>query len=397
MKLLSINESNYGSTGRIMLSIAKFCQCDNIVAVSNSRSNKKENIDNCIYIGSRIGRNIHLLLYKYTGLNGCFSIIDTFIFLKKIKKYDPDIIHIHNLHNCFINLPLLFNFLKKNKYRVIWTLHDCWSFTGHCPHFINTKCYKWKNGCEHCISYKEYPMSQRDSSKKMWNLKKKWFSGVENLTIVTPSTWLRDNLKSSFLNEYKAYTIYNGVDISVFRKNDSNFRERKQIESSKIVLLGVAYTWNDKKGLDVFCELANRLSEEYKIVLVGTNDEIDKMLPKAIISIHKTENRRELSEIYSAADLFINPTREDTFPSVNMEAICCGTKVITFDVGGCKETINSNVGECVPVDRIDLLICAIERWKNKDVPLNYFEQYRNSHDIKVCLNKYKELIYEKKK
>ena len=397
MKLLTINESNYGSTGKLMYTLARNAHCNFYMAVSNSRSNKKSSMDNCTYIGTRIGRNIHLKLFEFTGLNGCFSIIDTLLFLIKVKKYKPDIIHLHNLHNCFINLPLLFKYLKSTNVRVIWTLHDCWSFTGQCPHFITSGCKKWKTGCFECKRYRLYPSTRADRTAFMWNNKRKWFSGLKNITIVTPSKWLANMVKESFLSKYDIRVIPNGVDVSVFKNLKSDFREKHNINSDDIMLLGVSYEWTDTKGLDVFLDLANRLDSKYHIVLVGTDNCIDKIIPDNIISIHRTNNAMELAAIYSAADIFINPTREDTFPTVNMEAICCGAKVITFDVGGCKETIDKQVGCCVPINRIDLLIEEIEGMSNKEVQAQCFHEYRKEHDMNICIERYMELYYESKK
>ncbi len=355
MKILEINSTNYGSTGNIMLQIADTARRKGhtvITCCPASRDNKKKSVENQWLIGSRFSRNVHLKLFEYTGFNGCFSIISTFSFLHKMKRFKPDIIHLHNLHNCYINLPLLFKYIKKQKIKTIWTLHDCWAFTGQCPYFELAKCDKWKNGCHDCSQINVYPVSKVDRTRIMWKLKRKWFTGVEDMTIVTPSEWLAGLVRQAYLKEYPVKVIHNGIDLNVFHPVESDFRQKHHLED-KYILLGVAFGWGKRKGLDVFIELSKRLDERFQIVLVGTNDKIDKQLPANIISIHKTNNQQELAEIYSAADLFVNPTREENYPTVNMESIACGTPVLTFNTGGSPEIPDDKTGYVVDVEDID--------------------------------------------
>ena len=201
MKILEINSTNFGSTGNIMLQLSEIMNKKGInvlVSCPLCRDNLKKKVDNQIFIGNRITRNLHLRLSYITGFNGSFSRLSTWIFLRKVNRFKPDIIHLHNLHNCYINLPMLFNYIKKKNIRVIWTLHDCWSFTGQCPYFTLAKCDKWKNGCYDCPQIHEYPGALIDRTKTMWKMKKKWFTGVKDMTIVTPSQWLADMVSESF-------------------------------------------------------------------------------------------------------------------------------------------------------------------------------------------------------
>ena len=226
------------------------------------------------------------------------------------------------------------------------------------------KCDRWKAGCGNCPYPKDsYPQANVDRTAKMWRLKKKWFTGVENMTIVTPSQWLAELVKESFLQEYPVKVIHNGIDLSVFRPTDGDFRQKYGI-GDKYMLLGVADSWGERKGLDVFIELSKRLDPaRYQIVLVGTNDGVDKLLPDGVISIHHTEDQHELAEIYTAADLFVNPTREENYPTVNMESLACGTPVVTFRTGGSPECLDETCGSVVDRDDIDALekeICRIE-------------------------------------
>ncbi len=353
--IVHINSFNMGSTGKIMIQISDLARAEGYRVYDcypYSRQNLKKEVQNSILIGNRIFRNLHLKLAQITGFNGCFSYFSTKNFIRKLKKINPDIIHLHNLHNCYINLPLLFKYIKKNNIKTVWTLHDCWALTGQCPHFVMAKCEKWKTGCHNCPSYKEYPSAYVDRTKKMWKLKKKWFTGVNDMTLVTPSQWLADLVKESYLKEYPVKVINNGIDLSVFKPTESDFRKKYQCED-KFIILGVSFIWGVKKGLDVFIELSKRLSDKYQIVLVGTNEEVDKQLPKNIISIHQTANQTELAEIYTAADVFVNPTREEVLGLVNIEALACETPVITFKTGGSPECIDEKCGFVVECDDID--------------------------------------------
>ena len=345
-RIVAINAVNYGSTGNIMLHIADkarsegneyYCYC------AFSRSSIKNKNTNCYYIGDIVSRNIHLKFCELSGISGVGSILATKKLICQLNDIKPDYLHLHNLHNCYINLPMLFGYIKKKNISVVWTLHDCWSFTGKCPHFTIAKCDKWKKGCFDCPKLGDYPSSHIDNSKLMYKLKKKWFTGIQNLIIVTPSKWLANLVKQSFLKEYQVKVINNGIDLNVFKPIESDFREKYSLQNKRIVL-GVAFSWSEKKGLDVFQKLADMLDENYCIVLVGTNDTIDHNLPNNIISIHRTQNQKELAEIYTAADVFVNPTREEVLGLVNIESLACGTPVISYTTGGCPECIDESCG-----------------------------------------------------
>lgn len=229
MKIAEINSCNFGSTGKIMLEIADVAEKDGhtaVVCYPKSRTNAKKQKESDIVIGIRLSRNLHLKLAGITGLNGCFSYFSTLHFLRKLDKFKPDIVHLHNLHNSYINLPLLFNYIKKHNIKTVWTLHDCWAFTGQCPYFTMVKCDKWKTGCHNCPQYGQYPESRVDRTKTMWQLKKKWFTGVKDMTIVTPSQWLADLVNESYLKDYPVRVINNGIDLDVFKPTPSSFREK---------------------------------------------------------------------------------------------------------------------------------------------------------------------------
>lgn len=357
MNIVQVNLGLFGSTGKIMLGIEK-------ATASGNRHCKvypelKQNLPpgkNDILITGVLSRKINHCLEKVTGYQGCFSFIRTLRIIRKIDAFHPDIIHLHNLHGTIINHSMLFHYIKKNNIKTIWTLHDCWAFTAQCPHFVIARCEKWKKGCHNCPQYKDYPSAFVDRTKQMWLLKRKWFTNVPNMIIVTPSLWLSGLVKKSYLKDYEVRVINNGIDLSIFKPTEGTFRKKYQISNDRVVLLGVAFGWGKKKGLDVFVDLAKRLDQRFQIVLVGTTDEIDKQLPSNIISIHRTNNQKELAEIYSAADLFLNPTREENYPTVNMEAIACGTPVITFDTGGSPEMLNEKCGVVIKSNSVDEML-----------------------------------------
>ena len=258
--------------------------------------------------------------------------------IKWIEQYDPDIIHLHNIHGYYINIELLFRYLKCCGKKIIWTLHDCWSFTGHCAYFEYVNCMKWKDCCERCPLKKEYPKSVLiDNSKRNFLKKKELFTDVPNLTIVTPSLWLKKLIKMSFLKDYPAVVINNGIDLSIFKPTNSALREKYDLEDKKVIL-GVAAVWDKRKGLEEFIRLNEILPNDYVIVLIGLNEEQAKIIPSGIIGISRTNSSKELAEWYTLADVFVNPTLEDNYPTTNLESIACGTPVITYDTGGSSES-----------------------------------------------------------
>lgn len=397
MKILFLNAIPYGSTGKIVDGISDVAKKEGhttLTYLSWTKKYRKSDRDDVI-VGSFFGKLSHIIRGRLTGKNGLYSKRDTKRLLKVLDSYKPDVINLHILHCWCINLPMLFDYIKRNNIKVVWTFHDCWAFTGQCPHFIMAGCDKWKTGCYECPQYKEYPMAYVDKTEKMYKLKKEWFTGVNDMTIVTPSLWLADLVKESFLKEYSTKVINNGIDLNIFKPTVGDFKEKYSLDGKKIVL-GVAFDWGKRKGLDVFLELAKRLPNDYQIVLVGTNDEIDKTLPQNIISIHRTQSQRELAEIYSASDVFVNATREDTFPTVNMEAIACGAPIVTFKTGGSPEIIDSSCGVVVDVNDIDAMereiirVCKEQPYTREDI-LERAKKYDKNDKFNEYVKLFKEL------
>lgn len=354
MRIMQINSVPYGSTGRIMFAIAgQARRMGHTVFCTTGFSWHKADQPHYFLTSGIVEKELHTVLAKCTGYNGYFSHHATRRLLRFMDSYRPDVIHLHNLHGWYLNLPMLFHYIKANRIPVVWTLHDCWAFTGQCAHFAYAGCGRWREGCGHCPQLNRYPQSYVDRTEFLLREKRELFSGVERMTIVTPSQWLAGMAGQSFLGEYPIRVIPNGIDLDTFRP-----RERSDLSfdtGGKKLILGVSLGWDQRKGLDVFTELADRLGPAYQIVLVGTDRETDRSLPEGIISIHRTHDRRELAELYSAADVFVNPTREDTFPTVNLEALACGTPVITFENGGSAECLDESCGCAVPPEDIAAL------------------------------------------
>lgn len=366
MKILQINSvCGYGSTGRIVVDLYdKLIENGHECIVAYGRGKSPKRIRN-IKIGNNFDLFWHIFITRMFDKHGSGSIRATKKLIKQIDEYNPDVIHLHNIHGYYINIKILFEYLKKLNKPIIWTLHDCWSFTGHCAYFDYINCEKWKVSCEKCLQKGAYPASFMDNSKNNYNMKKELLKDLKKMTLVTPSKWLANLLKESFLKDNNIETIHNGIDLSVFKPLQSDIRKKYKLENKKIIL-GVASKWEKRKGLDTFIKLSNDLNDSYKIILIGISKKDKKKLPENIIAISRTNNVKELVEFYSMADIFINPTLEDNFPTTNLEALACGTPVITYKTGGSIEPINEECGIIVEKGNIKQLIDVIKNFnKNK--------------------------------
>lgn len=381
MKILLINSlSGIASTGRIVDGIARsvnsFDGNQSFVAYGLQTSS----FPHAYKIGHTTTQFFHKVITHAFDMQGLGSYFATRRFIDYIKSINPDIIHLHTIHGNYLNYPVLFNFLKKYKHPVVWTLHDCWSFTGHCPHFAYSKCEKWKSQCYNCPNLSMYPRSEFwDGSKRNYRLKKKSFLSVSSfLTLVTPSLWLAELVRESFFRDVKVEVIPNGIDTTVFTRCnvDNEFYMKYNLSTDKKIVLGVSSPWHDKKGYSDFIRLRSILPDEYVIVLVGVSKEQKELLPSGIIGILRTENIFELAQLYSVANVFVNLTYEDTYPTVNLEALSCGTPIITYKTGGSPESLLSdNFGEVVAQGSIHSVKKAIFRWCNV------------KEDERICLNR----------
>lgn len=343
MKIVQINTFSNKSTGTIMMNIHNKLKEEEIESYVVWGRGRKAQDSAEIYMNDKIGIYWHGLYTRFTDKAGFASKRATRKLIKKLDKIKPDIIHLHNIHGYYINIEILFNYIKKNNIKVVWTLHDCWAFTGHCSHFELIGCKKWKECCNCCEQKSKYPKSFVDNSNWNYQRKKELFTGL-NMTIVTPSKWLANLVKQSFLKQYEVKVINNGIDTNIFKPRKSDFRKKFNIEDKKIIL-GVASDWTKEKGLYDFYKLSKKLDDDVKIVLVGLNKRQVKEIPNNIIGIERTENAQQLAEIYTTADIYFNPTYADNFPTTNLEALACGTPVFTYNTGGSIECLNESNGK----------------------------------------------------
>lgn len=346
-KLLQINVvANSGSTGRITEQLGNLVQENGWRSyIAYGRWAKFSNSE-LIHIGKKIDNIIHFSYSFLLDNHGLGSNQATRKLIQKIEDISPDIIHLHNIHGYYVNYEILFQYLSTLDIPIVWTLHDCWSFTGHCVHFQNINCNKWKTECHNCPQIHEYPKSLfRDNSHNNYIKKQKAFTSIRNLTIVPVCEWLNKLLDQSFLKKCKRKVILNGIDLNVFYPRDS----RKKIEDmfnlrGKFICLAVANRWNQSKGLDDIIYIRKKLPENIVIIMVGVTHKQIENLPPGIIGLKNTENLEQLCSIYSASDVFINPTYQDTLPTVNIESLACGTPVITYNTGGCSDIVDINTG-----------------------------------------------------
>lgn len=298
----------------------------------------------CKNFSSKTDIYLHGVFSRMFDSQGLHSKGKTRRLIALLKEYDPDVIHLHNLHGYYLNYPLLFRYLKRSGKQVRWTLHDCWAFTGHCAYFSYVGCEKWKTGCYQCPQKHSYPKSLLlDRSKRNYRLKKQWFTCLDEsqMTLITPSEWLAGLVRQSFLGKYEVTVKRNQIDRNIFYPRDPARAIEKYGLQGKKIILGVAGVWDDRKGLKFFVQLDQALDHDrQQIVLVGVSEKQAKELQQStrIMPVLRTENQDELAELYSAADVFFNPTMEENYPTVNLEAQACGTKVLSFDTGGCRET-----------------------------------------------------------
>lgn len=404
-KLVQINPvlRSTTSTGKIMkeiASLASSCGWECHLAYSGGRERGVRSKFGLMPVGGRLSVALHGILTRLTDRHGLCSSMATRRFVRQLEKLDPDVIHIHNIHGYFLNYKILFDYLRRSGKPVIWTVHDCWLFTGHCYHYASAGCDRWKTGCGHCPQRKAFPASWFiDRSEKNYRDKRAAFTSIgDKLTIVTVSEWMREQMSESFLKECRFKVIHNGIDTNRFRPCDpSRFIRDHKLEGRKI-LLGVASIWSREKGLDDFAGLAGMLEDEEVLVLVGLSDAQAAGLPDSIINIPRTSDIEELAEIYSAATVFVNLTHQENYPTVQMEAISCGTPVVTYDTGGCRESIVGETGTVVPQGDKSVVLKAVRAWeaeereKTKDACRSYaLSHFRKEDRYEDYIRLYEEL------
>jgi putative colanic acid biosynthesis glycosyltransferase len=361
MKILQINSSvNSGSTGRIAEQIgSQIIKKGHESFIAYGRGNRPSS-SKLIKIGNFKDVLIHGIYSLFFDKHGFGSIQSTKKLLKQIDEIKPDVIGLHNVHGYYLNIELLFNYIKLKNIPLVWTFHDCWPITGHCAYFDSISCEKWKTGCTNCELKNKYPKSILiDNSRHNYLKKKSLFNQVSHVTIVTPSIWLKNIIKDSFL-KHAVVHIPNGVDLNVFKPviDLKEIKDKYNIGSKKVVL-GVASVWDERKGLNDFIKLKLVSDRDIKIILVGLNKAQIKNLPANIIGIERTESITELAALYSLADVFVNPTYVDNFPTTNIESLACGTPIITYKTGGSPEAIDKFTGVIVEKGNLSSLENAI--------------------------------------
>lgn len=369
MKLLQINTTvNTGSTGRIMEGIGQQAISSGFNStVAYRKAGPNGSMSKQLKIGNELERYLHGIKSLVLDLHGFGSKKATEELVGQIRKIDPDIIGLHNLHGYYLNVEILFQYLKEVQIPVVWTFHDCWPFTGHCTYFDSVGCEKWKTQCFDCPKTRMYPASYGlDNSKWNYRKKRELFAGLDNLTIVTPSKWLADLVNKSFLQEYPVEVIHNGIDLEQFTPDGRDDLPPGFVPDRRKIILGVASVWDRRKGLDDFLKLNEMLDGEFRIVLVGLNETQLNDLPATITGIARTENISQLATLYRKAHAFVNPTWQDNFPTTNIEALACGTPVVTYRTGGSPEAVDEQTGVVVEQGNIELLKAAVEEISKKE-------------------------------
>ncbi len=396
-KLLQINVTlNLGSTGKIAEQIGKLVLDDGWESFIAWGRKRNDSASNSIHIGNKLVSLFHVFLKHLFDSDGLGSIIATKHLIKKINRISPDIIHLHVLHQGFINYPLLFEYLKTLSTPVVWTLHDCWAFTGHCYHFDSIGCSKWKTQCEKCPINKDLSKLELFiNSSRNFASKKASFLSVPRMTIVPVSFWLDKQVRQSFLMNYNRRVIHNGVDLDIFKPLPYDRMNVKR-EFGSCVVLGVSNVWNAQKGYSDILELARR-NPEWFFIIIGLTKVQLKGLPQNVNGILFTKNQNELAEYYNLADVFVNPTYEDTYPTVNLESIACGTPVVTYNTGGSPESITEETGLVAEKGNIKDLEIKIKMLLNKGKA--YFSprcrKYAVGHfDMHDCFKAYLDLYNE---
>lgn len=415
MKVLLINTTykNGGSTGRIVYDLKSLIQQNNIDCYVAYGVGDEIDDNNTIRLQSKLELKINQFKSRLFARHGFYNKKATERLLKFMDEIKPDIVHLHNIHGFYIHVGMLFDYLKNHNIPVVWTLHDCWSFTGWCAYFDYSKCLRWQSHCYNCPSKNDYPKAWISArAKTNFDRKKTTFCGVKNLTLVTPSKWLADLTRFSFLNEYPVHVINNGVDINEFKPKKTNFKEILGIQDKKMIL-AVAGGLAKRKGRDYLLNLPSLLNDNEVLVILGIKKEQSSLLPQRnCIGIAYTKSIQELANIYSSADVFINTTLEDNFPTTNIEALACGTPVVTFNTGGSVEPVMDDedinelekcvitkVGGVVPKGDLDNMLRLVRKIIYSD-KMNYMEscknkaikKYNKEHQYYQYMQLYKKII-----
>lgn len=379
-RILYINSvCGFGSTGNIVVDLAESKECDSLVCFGRKKD----------YAGVNS--------YKFTSIfDNCLGALRTILFdnnlnicsratkrlIKKIKEFNPDIIHLHNLHGYYVNVEMLFEFLKEYKKSVVWTLHDCWSITGYCPHFDYINCGKYKTKCSNCPYGFSYPFSLfKQSVEKEYKKKKELFNSIDNLTIITPSDWLKRKIEDSYLTKAKVYVINNGIDVE----------EQNKKKNVEFTILAVSNYWTKEKGKDELKKIIPLLDKDIQVTIIGDLKDKDPIYKRCTL-IKRINNHEELLKEYAKAHVLINPTLQDSFPTVNIESLKCGTPVITYNTGGSVEPITKDTGLVIEKYNHILFAKTINELKNNyTYNSDVIKEFAKKYSKEEMIDKYKKI------
>ncbi len=389
MRIAQINVVSSLSTGRIAVSLCRLAMENGHRAlICHSRDHAPSDVPS-YRIGGKLDTYVHLGLSRLTDRAGFFSRHATKKLITQLERYQPDLIHLHNLHGYYLNLPLLFDYLRKKDIPVVWTLHDCWAFTGHCAYYTmavdapplqmpkrrrarqpTIGCERWTDGCGQCVLRRAYPASWlADQSARNWRDKRKLFSGLRHMVLVTPSEWLRDEVKRSFLKDYPVYVLPNGLDLENFRPCSDELFMRDVAKyyglekaGGRRLVLSVAAVWDERKGLDDLIGLSRALGKEYCVAAVGLDEyQIASLPADTVLGVKRTGNVNDLCALYTAADVYVSASHEETMGMTLLEALACGTQVICYDATAMPEIVTEEVGEVVALGDISAMADAVRR------------------------------------
>lgn len=393
MKVLQLTtSSNWGAIGKIAEQIsieARKIGWDTYTAYSRFDVPCDSKL---IKIGNKLYLIIDWIFVRLFDRAGLGMRLPTKKLIKEIKKINPDVIHIHNIHGYVINYPMLFSFLRDSKIPVVWTQHDFWAITGHCTHFVNIGCEKWKTGCNNCKLNKAYPKSLFDFSQRNYRLKRYYFNLLSNICFVGVSDWVSENLRQSFIKQHDIITIANGVDTSIF--NPSYSTHIDEIPDNVFVIMGVASQWKKGKGLEYYIELSKIISKDEVIVLVGIKEDEKRMLPNNIIGLSQTNSQRELAALYCRADVVLSLSRAETFGMTIIESYACGTPVVVFNNTAQPLLIEDGVGFVARNGDVKDVYEKIKHIRNAE-GVNFKQNCRvlavSKYDKQICSKKYIDL------
>ena len=405
--LIEINTVVNNSTGRIMHDIQREADISGMETLSIVGRRHVYTDAPCVKFGNALSFWIHVIWTTLTdrhGLEPVLSVIYTRKMVRRIREANPDIIHLHNIHGYYLHYPTLMKYLAyEYKGKIIWTFHDLWPTTGHCPHYIAVNCNKWMTGCNHCPNKKRYPVSLGlDGSRKNYETKKELFTLLSNLTITVPSEWMASQVRQSFMGKYPVEVIYNGIDTAVFDYNrlavdsytESSRCVGKTAWSDKKILLSVASIWDERKGLNDLVALSDKLSDDYVMVIVGLSKQQINRLPKGVIGITRTENIEELVSLYSRAHIFINPSLEESFSLVTVESLSCGCPCIVLDTSAVAELVNDDNGVVLHSHKPEDYLDAIKSIENRGYSRESVRATALKYDNKYMLEGYMRLYGE---